>query len=243
MGKGRPGAFHFLVCNVYPEKGHALPCLTHHARALGAATDWPRYRGPNGTGISPDSGVPGDIGPGRNVLWTTGTLKGNSSPIVFNNRLFVTGHEKDERVLLCYDAANGALIWRKGITAARTDAVHPLNGPTTPTPATDGRDVFAFFPEFGLIAYDFDGTERWRLPLGPFASIQGIASSPIYADGNVFLLIDTPEEASLRAFDAHSGKQVWGVERPIGFLGSYATPSIYKRRVVPHRLSLLERLN
>ena len=192
------------------------------------ASDWPRYRGPNGTGVSPDRALPAEIGPDRNVLWKTKTPKGNSSPIVLKDRLWITGHEGDERILLCYDAVKGGLLWRRGITKTRSEPLNPLNGPTTPTPATDGRSIFVFFPDFGLLAYDLEGNERWRVPLGPFGHIQGMAVSPIYAEGNVILLIDTPEAAYLAAHDARTGKQAWKVDRPIGFLGSYATPSLHQ---------------
>jgi outer membrane protein assembly factor BamB len=196
--------------------------------AAAAASDWPRFRGPNGAGISPDRDLPAEIGPNRNVLWKAKSPKGNSSPVISQGRVWITGHEGDERVVLCYDAGSGALLWRKTVTKALTEVPNPINGPTTPTPATGGRSVFVFFPDVGLLAYDLDGKQRWRVPLGPFGGIQGMAVSPVYAEGNVVLLIDTPEQAYLVAFDAETGKQVWKVERPIGFLGSYVTPVLYK---------------
>ena len=198
------------------------------ACAACAASDWPRFRGPNGTGISPDRDLPASISKDRNVLWTQKTLPGNSSPIVVDGRLWVTGWEGDDRVVLAYDAASGAPLWRLAVKRAFTEPPNPLNGPTTPTPVTAGRALFVFFPDFGLIACDFAGKELWRVPLGPFGGIQGMAVSPVYAEGNVILLIDTPEQAYLAAFDAATGKQVWRRERPIGFLGSYATPSVYQ---------------
>jgi outer membrane protein assembly factor BamB len=204
--------------------------------AVIAASEWPRYRGPNGSGVSEDRALPSEMGKDRNVVWKASTLKGHSSPIVVKDRVFLTGHEGDERALVCYDAAKGTLLWRKGVTKARTETAHPLNGPTTPTPATDGRSIFAFFPEFGLLAYGFDGTERWRVPMGPFAAIQGIASSPVYAEGNVVLLVDTPEEAYLTAFDARTGKQNWKTERPVGMLGSYSTPAVYQPKGGPAQI-------
>src|SRR4029079_2110571 len=125
--------------------------------------------------------------------------KGNSSPVIVQGRMWITGHEGDERIVLCYDAQSGALLWRKSVTKARTEVSNPINGLTTPTPATDGRSVFVFFPDFGLIAYDLHGKERWRTLLGPFGGIQGMAVSPVYAEGNVVLFIDTPEQAYLAA--------------------------------------------
>jgi outer membrane protein assembly factor BamB len=131
-------------------------------------------------------------------------------------------------VVLCYDAAGGKLLWRQAVKKAFQEPPNPLNGPTTPTPATDGRSIFIFFPDFGLLSYDFEGRERWRVPMGPFGGIQGMAVSPVYAEGNVVLLVDTPEQAWLAAYDAVTGKPAWKAERPIGFLGSYATPSVYQ---------------
>src|SRR5215467_5995404 len=190
------------------------------------ASDWPRFRGPNGSGVSPDRHLPSDIAPNRNVVWKTKTPKGHSSPIVSAGRLWITGHEGDERIVLCYDAKTGAQLWRRSVTKARPEVVNPENGFSTPTP--DGSSVFVYFPDVGLLSYSLEGKELWRVPLGPFGGVQGMAVSPIYTDGKVILLIDTPEEAFLAAFDAASGKQLWKTERPIGFLGSYTTPIAYK---------------
>jgi outer membrane protein assembly factor BamB len=169
-----------------------------------------------------------EISRDRNVLWKIKTPKGHSSPIVVDGRLWITGHEDDERIVLCYDAKSGALRWRKSVTKARTEVANPQNGFTTPTPATDGRAVFVFFPDFGLLAYDFDGKELWRVPLGPFGGVQGMAVSPVYVEGNVVLLVDTPEHAYIAAYNAETGKQAWKTDRPIGFLGGYATPAVYQ---------------
>ena len=204
--------------------------------ALASASDWPRFRGPNGAGISTDENLPSEIGKDRNVVWKQKTPKGNSSPIVVGGRLWITGHDGGERIVLCYDAATGSLLWRRAVTQARDEKPNPVNGPTTPTPATDGRSIFVFFPDFGLLAYDFDGKEKWRVPLGPFGGIQGMAASPVYAESNVVLLIDTPEQAYLAAFDAKTGKQVWKADRPLGFLGSYTTPALYKPSSGPEQI-------
>ena len=200
------------------------------------ASDWPRFRGPNGAGVSPDRGLPGELDPETNALWSVGMPRGNSSPVVVGGRVFLTAHEGEERLTLCLDAATGEEIWRRAITRVRGETFHRLNGPATPTPTTDGHDVFVFFAEFGLVSYDPEGKERWRSPLGPFASVQGLAASPVFVDGRVVLFVDTPEEAYLSAFDADTGQQVWRTPRPTGVLGSYATPTLWVPEAGPTQI-------
>jgi len=206
------------------------------ASSLVYAADWPRFRGPNGDGVAPDDKAPAEFGLEKNLAWKAKIPQGNSSPILINGRMFLSAHEGDERLVLCLDAASGKELWRKAIRKARSEMVNPLNGPTTPTPATDGKNVFVFFPEFGIVSYAWNGDERWRAPLGPFDAVQGVATSPVYAEGNVILFMDQPTESYLIAFDASNGKQRWKVERPSGFLGGYSTPSLYKPKDGPMQL-------
>jgi outer membrane protein assembly factor BamB len=201
--------------------------LLFGAAATAQTADWPRFRGPDGRGVSDDGALAAQIDRDKNVAWSVKTPRGNSSPIVVGGRVILTGHEGERRLLLCYDAATGEERWRKSLDRARAETFHPRNGPTTPTPVSDGRNVYAFFPDIGLLAYTDDGRELWRAPMGPFASVQGLASSPIHAAGNVVLLVDTPEEAYLAAFDARSGRQAWRTDRLTGVLGSYATPTVH----------------
>jgi outer membrane protein assembly factor BamB len=196
---------------------------------LAAAADWPRFRGPNGSGISTEAGLPDAIGPAHNLLWRAQTPRGHSSPVVAGGRVWFTGFDGDQRTLECLDARTGKLLWRRTVEKARTEPVNPTHGPVTPTPAIGGGRVYAFFPEFGLLAWDLDGNLKWKSPLGPFGSIQGMAGSPVYAEGKVMLLADTPEEAWVAAFAADSGEMVWKAERPLGFLGSYTTPAVWER--------------
>src|SRR5262245_31174016 len=208
-----------------------LACTT-----LLSASDWSRFRGPNGTGVSSDLGLPSEIDRGKNLTWSIKIPKGNSSPIVVNGRVFLTAHEGDQRIVFCFNAATGKQLWRKSVLKVRTEIFHPINGPATPTPTSDGNRIFVFFPETGLLACDRDGKELWRTPLGPFASIQGMSVSPVYFDGKILLLVDTPDEAYLATFDAITGKQAWRVERTTNILGSYATPTLYVRNGEPTQI-------
>jgi outer membrane protein assembly factor BamB len=200
------------------------------------AADWSRFRGPNGDGIPADDRAPADFSLEKNLAWKTKIPGGHSSPILVKDRIFLSGYEADQRLLLSLDAATGKELWRTTVTKVRTEAVNPLNGPATPTPTSDGSSLFVLFPEFGLVSYTWEGKERWRVPLGPFDSVQGIATSPVYTDGIVAILIDQPTDSYVLAFDAKTGKQRWKADRPSGFLGGYSTPSIYKPAKGPTQL-------
>jgi outer membrane protein assembly factor BamB len=196
------------------------------------ASDWPRFRGADGAGVSLDKNLPSSIDRNQNLVWSAKPPTGNSSPIIVNGRLYLTGHLADQRMIVCLDSKTGKELWRKGIAKMRDESFHPRNGSTTPSPTTDGSNVFVFFPEIGLVGFDRDGKELWRTPLGPFTSIQGLASSPVYAQNKVLLLIDTPEQASLSAYNSTNGKEVWKAERQTGTLGSYTTPTVSNNVVI-----------
>lgn len=121
------------------------------------ASDWPRFRGPDGAGVSTDKNLPASIDRNQNLLWSAKPPTGNSSPIVVNERLYLTAHLADQRIVLCFDSKTGKELWRKSIAKMRSESFHPRNGSTTPTPTTDGSNVFVFFPEIGLLAFNRDG--------------------------------------------------------------------------------------
>ncbi|MEZ5403727.1 MAG: PQQ-binding-like beta-propeller repeat protein [Bryobacteraceae bacterium] len=204
--------------------------------AASFAGDWTRYRGENGTGVAaldPGAVLPTELGKDKNVVWKTQVPKGHSSPIVVAGNVILTAADGDGRLTVAYDAAKGMERWRASVDKARDEAANPLNGRATPTAASDGKNVYVFFPDFGLVSYTLGGQERWRRPLGPFASVQGHATSPIVAEGMVVLLIDQPVESYVAAYDAATGAERWKADRPNGFLGGYSTPVVYRPKGGP----------
>jgi hypothetical protein len=143
-----------------------------------SAEEWSRFRGPGGSGVLESASLPVEIGADRNVRWKIALPSGHSSPIVVDGRVFLTGFERETLVTLCLRADDGNVLWRRELAHPRQERHHRNNNPASPTPVTDGRSVFAFFPDFGLIAYSIDGEELWRQPLGPFRNFQGMANSP-----------------------------------------------------------------
>ena len=146
--------------------------------------EWLRFRGPNGSGVAETRALPAEFGPAKNLLFKAPLPFGRSSPIVAGNRIFLTASEGDRLITLCLDAVSGKVLWRREVTRARHMAIYKGNDPASPTPVSDGTNVYVFFAELGLIAYGPDGEERWRVPLGPFTSFYGMGASPVLVGGH-----------------------------------------------------------
>jgi outer membrane protein assembly factor BamB len=206
-------------------RGYLLPALC--CAGLVAAADWPAFRGPNISGVADTTGLPVEFGPTANVVWKTPLPSGTSSPVLTKDRLFITGYENSSLVTLCLDRQSGKVAWRGQIEQTRNSPRHKLNSPASATPVTDGENVFVFFADFGLLSYDRDGRERWRLPLGPFSSLHGMGTSPILFGEKLILVCDQDTDSFLLALDKRTGKTIWKVERPEVVHG-FATPTIFR---------------
>lgn len=187
------------------------------------ADDWPRFRGPNGSGVSKSDNLPSHLGASKDALWRVKTPVGKSSPIISRGRIFLTGNDGDQRLTLCVDAKTGALLWRQQLRAPRMWPHHEKGDSSAPTPVSDGQNVYVFFPDIGLLSYGLKGGERWRVPLGPFESVYGTATSPILAGNKVILKLDQISESVLAAYSTHDGELVWRTERGESS-GAYSTP-------------------
>jgi outer membrane protein assembly factor BamB len=217
-----------------------------------AADNWPGWRGPEENGHSPEKEVPLRWSRTANVRWK-GALpdEGNSSPIVWGNRIFLTqSTEKVDwpppraggpasahrRGLLCFDRADGRLLWHKEIVYREKESTHPTNPFCSATPVTDGERVVASFGSAGLVCYDFDGKELWRRDLGKLEHIWGNASSPILYGDLAILWCGPGERQFLLAVNKTNGATVWDYRESGGnpgtdsnnWVGSWTTPVIAK---------------
>jgi outer membrane protein assembly factor BamB len=190
-------------------------------------TDWSRFRGPNGTGISNTSGLPAEFGPDKNVVWKTTVPSGHSSPVLTDTRIFMTGAEGQKLFVLALDRATGKELWRQEVPRRNSERLENVNGPASPSPVTDGERVFAFFQSFGLIGFTADGKELWRMPLGPFNMFYGFGASPILVDGTLILPVDQDTGSYLLGVDPRTGKQRYKIDRP-GVISGYSTPTVYQ---------------
>ncbi len=226
----------------------ALFCV---GQAIADNDEWSRFRGPNGTGVSGSTNLPVEFGPEKGVVWKTALPPGHSSPVLARSRIYVTAHTpidaKNKAVyqlfVIALDRATGKELWRREIPRVNKVRLENVNGPASASPVTDGENVYAFFQDFGLIAFDSNGKEKWRMPLGPFNMFYGYGASPILVDDKVIVPVDQDLGAYLLAVDKNTGKKKWKVDRP-DVISGYSTPTIYqpksgaKQLIIPEAFQL-----
>ena len=208
------------------------------------AENWPAWRGPEGTGAAHDKKLPLRWGTNENVRWRTPLPeRGNSTPIVWGNRVFVTQAIEAEkrRVLLCFDRTTGRLLWQQGTVVSASEPTHGTNPQGSSSPVTDGERVVVWFGSAGLLCYDMDGKALWHRDLGPQKHIWGWGSSPALHGGLCFLNFGPGEPSFLVAMDKKTGKEIWRAAEPNAdsgekkpdqekavWTGSWSTPVIIK---------------
>jgi outer membrane protein assembly factor BamB len=196
-----------------------------------AADNWPRFRGPNGTGIAHDKYVPVKW-EAANVLWKIALPgRGNSSPVVWGKHLFVQSATKTERLLLCVDVTEGKILWSRAAPGG-VGKTHAKNTLASSTPATDGERVYTTFWDgnaLTLATYDFKGDRLWERNLGTFTSQHGAGASPVVWQDRVFFANDQDGSAEILALDARSGKTLWQAPRK-AFRACYSSPFLLERK-------------
>lgn len=190
-----------------------------------ASAAWSRFRGPNGTGLARGE-YPARIGPDSNVLWAREFHPGQSSPVLSNESVFLTGVEDERLFTYALDRRTGATLWKREAPRPRRTKFHPKNHAAAGSAAVDGDSVVVFFDEYGLLAYDHEGQERWRLPLGPFDNVYGMGASPIIVGDVVVLACDQSTDSYVLGVSKQTGDVLWKVGRPQAVSG-HCTPVVH----------------
>ncbi len=194
--------------------------------AIGGAAEWDRFRGPNGAGVAEASNLPSEIDVSKNLLWKLETPPGYSSPVIGGDLVFFTAHEKGDLFTLAVNRLTGKLAWK--VPAPKNlEKVKGPNSPVSPTPVTDGQNVYSFFGNFGLISYDREGKERWRHPIPQPNNPYEPGASPILYKDILFLILDQDTDSHLLALNAKDGSMKWKRPRP-GVTHSFSTPVIWE---------------
>ena len=218
-------------------KRSTSPPAAPSAISVKATNDWLQFRGPNGTGVADGHTLPAQFGATKNLAWKASIPFGRSSPVVTADRVFLTASEGDKLVTLALDRKTGKLLWRRDVVRARHTPIYKANDAASPTPVSDGKNVIVFFAELGLISYGPDGSERWRVPLGPFSSFYGMAGSPVLAGNTLVLVADQSANSFILAVDARNGKVLWKKDRT-NYEG-FSTPVVYTPKNAPAQLVVL----
>jgi len=199
--------------------------------------EWRQFRGPNGTGVAEGFALPAEFSATKNLAWKTPVPFARSSPVVTADRVFLTASEGDKLITLALDRKTGKLLWRRDVVRARHMTIYKANDGASPSPVSDGKNVFVFFAELGLISYAPDGKERWRVPLGPFNSFYGMGGSPVLAGNTLVMVCDHRTDSFIIAIDARNGKEIWKTSR--SNFEAYSTPAIYRPKNGPAQVIVL----
>jgi outer membrane protein assembly factor BamB len=219
-----------------------------------AADNWPRFRGPQATGVAPDHATLPEVwSKTTNVAWSANVPGlGWSNPIVWGERVFVTTVVGDEEntppqkglylgqgvrepakgvhhwLVKCFDLSTGKELWtQQAHTGRPTVPRHPKSSYAAETPTTDGERLYVLFGDLGLFCYSLEGDLLWKYMIEPKHTFfdYGAAASPVVHDGQVFVVYDNMQESWIAAIDAATGQERW--KRPRDETHSWATPFIW----------------
>lgn len=198
--------------------------------------NWPRFRGFDGGGVSTQTNVPltWDGKSGDGVAWKSPVpAPGHSSPVVWSNRVFISGGDATKREAFCFDETDGKLLWQRTIenvagSPAKQPEIPEMTGFASPTMACDGRRVFVIFANGDLAAFTLDGAPVWSKSIGVPKNTYGYAASLAVWPGKLIVQLDqddgAPGGSKLLAFDCANGRLIWERSKPTH--GSWTTPII-----------------
>jgi outer membrane protein assembly factor BamB len=200
-----------------------------------AAANWPGWRGPTGQGLADVKATPLTWSFERDTVpkhaWKSPLRgSGNSSPIVWGDRIFITAALEDgTRLVSCHSLKDGKLLWeaagpskaREKLSGDGKDAGH-----ASPTPAADGERVYAYFGPAGMLCVDFTGKQVWHRDFGPIDHVWGTGASPALCGEFVIVNGDNDKDSFLYALDRKTGEIQWKTKRAAG--GGWSTPIIVK---------------
>lgn len=188
------------------------------------------FRGPLAQGVISHKNIPTkwDGAAGTNILWKSAIPKhGFNSPVIWGDKIFVSGADESKPEVYCFNRNDGKLIWTgkvEGIegSPAKPPRVTEDTGLAAPTLTTDGKVVFAIFATGDVLAFDMNGKKIWGRNLGVPDNHYGHSSSLITWANKLFIQFDTNRGGKLLALNTSTGETVWETVREAKI--SWASP-------------------
>jgi outer membrane protein assembly factor BamB len=212
--------------------------VTAAASAVSAG-NWPQWRGPAANGAASETGLPVTWTTTENVTWKLALPDfSGSTPVIWDNRIFLTVADGADLYLVCVDRTTGAQTWKAPLGSGNVK-VRKQNM-SSPSPITDGSRVWATTGTGALKAFDMSGKELWARDIqkdyGPFGLNWGYASTPLLHKGTLYVEVlhgmKTDDPSYVLAIDALTGKTRWRVERPTDAVSespdAYTTPALLR---------------
>lgn len=184
------------------------------------AENWPQWRGPSLNGVSEETGLPVTWSKTENVVWKLEMPAwSGSTPIVWEDRIFLNAAEGDDMYLWAVDRTRGTVLWKRELSGGNRRM--RKQNMSSPSPVTDGRHVWVMTGTGILKAFDFDGQERWARDIqadyGRFGLQWGYASSPLLHADSLFVQVlhgmRTDDPSYVLRIDKATGETVWRHER------------------------------
>lgn len=203
------------------------------------ADNWPQWRGPALNGVSREKNLPVKWNQQENITWKLAVPdRSGATPIIWNNHLFLNVAEGSELFLWCVDRNRGAVVWKK-LLGSGNHMMRKQNM-SSPSPVTDGRNVWVMTGTGILKEFDFSGNEIWARDIqkeyGKFGLNWGYASSPLLHEDALYVQVlhgmKTDDPSYVMRLDKKTGKTIWRIERPTQAQrespDSYATPALLR---------------
>src|SRR5581483_7659377 len=193
------------------------------------AEDWPQFRGPNCSGLSPSRGLPVKFSNKEHVRWQVSLGDGLACPVVCGGRVYSTAMTNPKTyTVFCHDVVDGREVWRRSWDAGKLPRILPQNSPASATPATDGKRLYVYLSTLGLMGLDAaNGHELWRVPLPRPAYLMdwGAANSPMVYGDLVIFCQDDDLQPYVVAVEGATGKERWRTPRN-EMLAGYSVPVV-----------------
>jgi outer membrane protein assembly factor BamB len=180
------------------------------AAAESQAQDWPQWRGPNRddkvSGFTPPKAWPQQL----NTKWKVAVGKGDATPALVGDKLYVFARQEDSEVIECLDAGKGAILWSNQYEAlAPTGPAGQHPGPRS-SPTVAAGKVVTLGVRGTLSCLDAEsGKVLWRKD-----EIKGwpdffTATSPLVAQGLCIAQLGSKSNGVVVAYDLATGTEKW----------------------------------